>query len=908
MSDAFDPYRKWLGIPPAEQPPHHYRLLGVGLYEDDPDVIESAADQRMAHLRTFQAGPHSALSQKLLNEVVAAKICLLSAKQRAAYDAELRQRLSPPEPAVERPRPVAAPMQPVAVAPIVAAAVCQDPLETAMASLAASQPLATRPRAKPKSGPPLVWWLAGAGGLFVLVVAALVISSRPEAPAAADRGVDRSATKPGKPVEASVAKAAAAAKPSPPKVSPGALEPPPANAPFDAKQARAHQEAWAAYLKTPVEQTNSLGMSLVLIPPGEFTMGSTPEQIAAAKEFARQSKKLYLDWTLERIDAEAPAHRVKLSRPFLMGATEVTIGQYRRFVKATSYVTETERFGGGSSTNKEEKDPQKKALNWRGPSYPTNDQSAVVEITWNDAAAFCNWLSEAENKRRCYQQNEQGQWVLDRAGDGYRLPTEAEWEYACRAGGTLQYGFGDDATSLGQYGWSDKTGTMAFPVAVGSKLPNPFGLYDMHGNAEEWCYDWFAPKCYAESPADDPAGPASGDHRIKRGGTWDGPIVNCRATFRGSYPPFWRYGDLGFRVLRVSTAVANSGAPQVEMKPASSNPPQAGDSAPPPAVAPFDAKQARMHQEAWAAHLKRTTVKPNSIGMPLVVIPPGEFTMGSTPEQIAAAKQVAEQQQERDFQWTLGRIDAEAPAHRVKISRPFLMGATEVTIGQYGRFVNATNYVTETERFGGGDSTKKDEQDPQKKGVSWRLQGAENSAVRQITWADAAAFCNWLSGAENKKRCYLQNGEGEWELDVAGDGYRLPTETEWEYACRAGTTTQFSFGDDASAFGEFGWSAAVGPVPHPLAVGSKIANPFGLYDLHGNVDEWCHDWFAADFYARSPETDPICSTVAEGRVRRGGAWDMPITRCRSAFRGAYAPYWRFHDLGFRVVRVSTEVE
>jgi formylglycine-generating enzyme required for sulfatase activity len=100
----------------------------------------------------------------------------------------------------------------------------------------------------------------------------------------------------------------------------------------------------------------------------------------------------------------------------------------------------------------------------------------------------------------------------------------------------------------------------------------------------------------------------------------------------------------------------------------------------------------------------------------------------------------------------------------------------------------------------------------------------------------------------------------------------------------------------------------VGPVPNPLAVGSKTPNPFGLYDMHGNVDEWCHDWFAADFYARSSETDPICSTIAEGRVRRGGAWDMPIARCRSAFRGAYASHWRFHDLGFRVVRVSVGAE
>src|SRR5215469_4355 len=93
MPEGFDPYRKWLGIPPAEQPPNHYRLLAIGLFEDDPDVIESAADQRMSHLRTFQAGAHSALSQKLLNEVAAAKVCLLSADPKAAYDAELRRRL-----------------------------------------------------------------------------------------------------------------------------------------------------------------------------------------------------------------------------------------------------------------------------------------------------------------------------------------------------------------------------------------------------------------------------------------------------------------------------------------------------------------------------------------------------------------------------------------------------------------------------------------------------------------------------------------------------------------------------------------------------------------------------------------------------------------------------------------------
>ena len=89
MSSSFDPYHQWLGIPPQEQPPHHYRLLGVGLFEDKPTVIEHSADQRMGHLRTFQAGKYSALSQKLLNEVAAAKLCLLNPEKKAAYDAKL---------------------------------------------------------------------------------------------------------------------------------------------------------------------------------------------------------------------------------------------------------------------------------------------------------------------------------------------------------------------------------------------------------------------------------------------------------------------------------------------------------------------------------------------------------------------------------------------------------------------------------------------------------------------------------------------------------------------------------------------------------------------------------------------------------------------------------------------------
>ncbi|HVX60481.1 MAG TPA: SUMF1/EgtB/PvdO family nonheme iron enzyme, partial [Pirellulales bacterium] len=250
---------------------------------------------------------------------------------------------------------------------------------------------------------------------------------------------------------------------------------------------------------------------------------------------------------------------------------------------------------------------------------------------------------------------------------------------------------------------------------------------------------------------------------------------------------------------------------------------------------------------------------------------------------------------------------AEAPAHRVKISRPFLIGATEITVAQYRRFVDATAYVTETERFGGGDSTKKDEQDPKKKSLTWRRSrnGSNDTAVRQVTWNDAVAFCNWLSDEEKLSRCYGGGEQEGWLLEASGEGYRLPTEAEWEYACRAGTTTQYSFGDDPAKFAQFGWCLAVEAVPNPNPVAGKLPNPFGLYDLHGNLAEWCHDWFPSDYRTDFSSSDPAGPASGPTKVYRGGALDLPVVRCRSAFRGNFQPTARFYDLGFRVVRVST---
>jgi hypothetical protein len=200
MGDEFDPYRKWLGIPADEQPPNHYRLLGIGLYEDDADTIATAADRQMGHLRTYQTGPHSALSQKLLNECAAARICLLNADKKAAYDHELRQKAAPPPPkkALPKQSPASA-ARTEAAAPLDRLSPLLDPLPVPPRSpnqVAPSTPYAVRPppprrrrttstgRPQPLAGkkwnPSALIWLVPIVALAgaVLVIALYAVSSR----------------------------------------------------------------------------------------------------------------------------------------------------------------------------------------------------------------------------------------------------------------------------------------------------------------------------------------------------------------------------------------------------------------------------------------------------------------------------------------------------------------------------------------------------------------------------------------------------------------------------------------------------------------------------------------------------------------------------------------------------------
>ncbi len=274
------------------------------------------------------------------------------------------------------------------------------------------------------------------------------------------------------------------------------------------------------------EYTNTLGMKFKLIPAGKFTMGSPKEEIDRCLKQPGPYKG--------NVPTEGPEHSVEITRPFYLGATEVTVGQFRQFVDEEAY-----QVGDGR---------------WRNPAFDQTDQHPVVFVSWNNAVDFCKWLSKKEGKE-------------------YRLPTEAEWEYSCRAGKAgSRYGFGDDDAQLKDYAWFEQnSGGGTHPV--GKKKPNAWGLYDMHGNAWEWCQDNYDRDYYKNSPVKDPPGGAGGA-RVGRGGGWlHGPVL-CRSAFRGYLGPDDHVGA-GFRVLLVPPAAGVGTESGAKDKPAS------------PAIAPF---------------------------------------------------------------------------------------------------------------------------------------------------------------------------------------------------------------------------------------------------------------------------------------------------------------------------------
>jgi formylglycine-generating enzyme required for sulfatase activity len=211
------------------------------------------------------------------------------------------------------------------------------------------------------------------------------------------------------------------------------------------------------------------------------------------------------------------------------------------------------------------------------PSKRREPQNPVERTQWTDAVRFCNGCSELEGLTPCYDLNT---WQCNFAADGYRLPTEAEWEYACRAGSMGKYCFGDDEAQLPQYAWL-KPGSQGKPQPVGQKLPNRWGLYDMHGDVWQWCNDWYGEETYTASPTDNPRGPATGIMRVLRGGAWDCTADKCRAAYRHKETPVYsdacfgadsygfrraRRGDVGGKGTTIAAVPRSTRASEPEKK------------------------------------------------------------------------------------------------------------------------------------------------------------------------------------------------------------------------------------------------------------------------------------------------------------------------------------------------------
>jgi sulfatase modifying factor 1 len=287
------------------------------------------------------------------------------------------------------------------------------------------------------------------------------------------------------------------------------------------------------------EFTNSIGMTLVRVEPGRFMMGSTKqEQEKVRQDFGDSAG----NWA-----ALEKAHDVEIAKAFQMGKYEVTRGQFRKFVEATRYKTDAEKNakGGFGFDASAKQMAQKPNYTWRQPGFEQTDDHPVTIISWADAKAFCRWLSDQEGKT-------------------YSLPTEAEWEYACRAGTASRYYCGEtDASVLGFGNVADGSVKKVFPswqifpfddgfaftAPAGQFQPNRWGLHDMIGNVWEWCEDWHDPKYYFDSPLRDPRGPTAGAERIIRGGSWSFFARNCRSAHRDKLPPAASYFNIGFRVV-----------------------------------------------------------------------------------------------------------------------------------------------------------------------------------------------------------------------------------------------------------------------------------------------------------------------------------------------------------------------
>ncbi len=612
---------------------------------------------------------------------------------------------------------------------------------------------------------------------------------------------------------------------------------------------------------------------MILVEKGSFTMGDT--------------------WG-DGDSKEKPIHKVTFTYDFYINKYQTIFDEYDAFCDVT----------GRSKPND---------WGWGRGTRP------VINVSWWDAIDYCNWLSEKEKLPKAYDNNGN---LLDKNGRvttdiakvvGYRLPTEAEWEYAAR-GGKKSKGYrysGSD--NVDEVAWYDpNSGGMT--QEVGKKAPNELGIYDMSGNVWEWCSDWYGG--YSSSAQTNPYN-NSGSFRVRRGGSWNYNAAYVRVALRYDVSPSYTYYDLGFRITRTVPYEGENRSPLAPYNPSpldesvnvaisvilswecsdpdgdtltydvyfgtNSNPPKVSTNQSGKTlnrsnlsygttyywkVVAKDAKGATTEGPVWKFTTQSaptaSSYTPSGIVPSMVLVEKGSFTMGNT--------------------WGDGDDD-EKPVHQVTLTYDFYIGKYETTFDEYDAFCNAT-----------GRSK------PDDKG--W---GRGSRPVIYVSWNDAIAYCNWLSEKEKLPKAYDNNGnlldkDGRVTIDPSKVvGYRLPTEAEWEYAARGGNKSKGYKYAGSDSVNDVAWYDS-NSGSKTQEVGKKAPNELGIYDMSGNVWEWCSDWWDSGYYSKSPTTNPYNSTAGSGRVGRGGSWRSDAAGARVAGRGAGSPARAGDDLGFRITR------
>ena len=544
-------------------------------------------------------------------------------------------------------------------------------------------------------------------------------------------------------------------------------------------------------------------LEMVLIPAGTFMMGCATREAG-------------------RIPDESPQHQVTLTKNFYMGKYEITTAQFRLFKSR-------HKIG---------------ILN--DISWDENDR-AVVDVSWNEAMAYCEWLNT--------------QFGKNYPGIRFRLPTEAEWEYACRAGTVTRRYWGEDLKNdqAGQYAnVADLTlrpkqpnltifyinDGYAFTSPVGTYKPNAFGLYDMLGNARELCLDFYGQ--YKADAQVNPQGIGYGMNRIVRGGSYsDGPeYVRSAVRFR-VMPDDSTYRTVGFRVVLENNGEYPGHISISTITPVPVKTPTPTQTPIPASATPIDVTPLQ------AAVIDLPGLPIDAKKLEMVLIPAGSFMMGSSGGDAV-------------------RYPDESPQHQVTLTKNFYMGKYEITTAQFRLFKSRHKIGILND-------------------ISW---DENDRAVVDVSWNEAMEYCEWLN---------TQTGK-----NYPGMNFRLPTEAEWEYACRAGTTTRRYWGDDlmndqVSLYANVAASDAVDGYKYTSPVGIYRPNAFGLYDMMGNAGELCLDFFGA--YKLEAQVNPQGAGYGRDRVFRGGSWsDSPADNVRSAYRSHIWPEnGKSRTIGFRVV-------